>query len=224
MLAVTAAVVAGKNLWIGLAPRWPDMGLDGSAGSVTHLIIRNTVLAAAVVFVAWCWSRRDPMSSLSQMCLGNWSSGSSAAVWWRFGPLSVALVAVAVASVGRPVGFPGVRLLGVVFGTALLEEVIFRGALLGMSSRASARAVQLAVPGVAFGCWHVIDAVNDVREHPAWSPAAGSAWIVGTIAAMTLVSWCVFEPIRHRDGTIVGVWLLHAVVNGGMIVLGFSEV
>lgn len=56
----------------------------------------------------------------------------------------------------------------------------------------------------------------------AWSAVAARriGFVALTVAAMTLVSWLVFEPLRRRSGSIVGPWLLHAAVNGSMIVLG----
>lgn len=212
LLAVVAAVVAGKNLWIGIAPDWPDVGPDGSAGSVVRLVIRNAVLALPVVAMAMWW-RRDGHRSPRR------TPGRAV---WRFGPAVVVIVVAAIAAPWRPLEFPGARLIGVVVGTALLEELIFRGAMLDMSDQVRSRVIGRLVPGVAFGLWHLIDAINDVGEHPSWGGLRSAVWIVGTVVAMALVSWCVFEPFRRRDGTIVGPWLLHAAVNGSMIVLGFG--
>ena len=114
------------------------------------------------------------------------------------------------------------KLLGVVVGTALLEEFMFRGALLGLAIRSERFVVRLLLPGLAFGCWHVVDAMHDAQAH-VWSGGFRVIFVAGTVLAMTLVSWLVLEPLRLRSRSIVGPWLVHAAVNGSLIVLGFTS-
>jgi membrane protease YdiL (CAAX protease family) len=111
----------------------------------------------------------------------------------------------------------------VLLGTALLEEFIFRGALLGLAIRGGNARLRLLVPGLAFGCWHVVDAVHDASHHADWSMALKLLLVAGTVLAMTLASWVILEPLRLRSRSIVGPWLLHAAVNGSLIVLGFTS-
>lgn len=141
---------------------------------------------------------------------------------WTVGPTLVVLLVALIATVWRPVEFPWERLFGIIVGTALLEELIFRGGLASLSARTRSRVAPGMVPGVAFGLWHIVDAVDDARGHADWSAAHGIGLVVLTVAAMTAVSWFVLEPLRRRSGSIVGPWLLHAAVNGAMVVLGAS--
>ncbi|HWC29615.1 MAG TPA: CPBP family intramembrane glutamic endopeptidase, partial [Dehalococcoidia bacterium] len=101
------------------------------------------------------------------------------------------------------------------FGTALPEEAIFRGALLGLFSRYHSPAVASGVTSLLFGFWHLAPTLRRLPTHGLTRsrPAAHqAAWIAGAVAvtgtAGVLLSW-----LRVRSGSIVAPWLVHSAVN-----------
>jgi membrane protease YdiL (CAAX protease family) len=181
---------------------------DPAWGRAMLLVAANAVLLARFI---WLRARLAP--------------DAGAQVWlpmWTFVPATLVVTAFAVAAFARsPREQDAVELLGVLVGTALLEELVFRGGLQSLSLRTLNTWVRLLVPGVAFGFWHLADAINDTHAKQ-WSSTCDSLYVVGTVIAMTLVSWLVLEPLRLRCRSFFGPWLLHAAVNGGFLALGAS--
>ena len=210
-------MVVAKNLWIAIDPGW-------FGGGVAELVARNGLLAVVVAIVLARTTGTGESAVRLMVSIDEASPRASTVQrWaWAVGPAAAVIVAALIASTWRAVEFPWVRLGGIVVGTALLEELIFRGGLASLSERSGSRITQALVPGVAFGLWHLVDAVDDAREHADWSVSHGIGLVALTVVAMTAVSWFVFEPLRRRCGSIVGPWLLHAAVNGVMVVLGAS--
>lgn len=99
-------------------------------------------------------------------------------------------------------------------GTALAEELIFRGALFALLRRRGSTARALALSSVLFGLWHVFPALNalpsDVRAgtRPArWALAAS-----GTVLATTIAGYG-FGWLRTRSGSVLAPALVHAALN-----------
>ena len=59
--------------------------------------------------------------------------------------------------------------------------------------------------------------------HATWELEFAVVYTVATVVAMFLVSLCVLCPLRLRSRSIVGPALLHAAVNGGLIMIGLSS-
>jgi membrane protease YdiL (CAAX protease family) len=103
------------------------------------------------------------------------------------------------------------------FETALAEEVLFRGALLGLALRQRSTLAAVGTSSVLFGLWHV---------HPTWVGHDGSALgsalgdhpsarlgsVAATVAA-TSVAGAAFAALRLRSGSVLAPVLVHAALN-----------
>jgi membrane protease YdiL (CAAX protease family) len=101
------------------------------------------------------------------------------------------------------------------FGTALSEELLFRGAVLGVMSRDVAPPVAVAATSAIFGAWHVLPALDawsanaqaGSRRVPAVGVVAGN--VVATSAAGVAFAW-----LRRRSGSVLAPAIVHAALNG----------
>ncbi|GLX04103.1 CPBP family intramembrane glutamic endopeptidase [Microbispora sp. NBRC 16548] len=120
-------------------------------------------------------------------------------------------------------------LVQVPFGTVLLEEVGFRGALPALLGRSLPPRTAVAASAALFGLWHVLPAMDMARANPALGrltagetpdEAAGPVktarletgrLVAGTVAS-TAVAGLVFHGLRHRAGLLAPA-LLHLATN-----------
>lgn len=99
------------------------------------------------------------------------------------------------------------------FGTALAEEVLFRGVLLGLWMSRST--VEEAVVGssLVFGLWHVVPSLQVIRlNRPGLGPGRTAVGVVGAVV-LTTVAGVGLCWLRLITGGIVGPTILHAVAN-----------
>jgi membrane protease YdiL (CAAX protease family) len=99
-------------------------------------------------------------------------------------------------------------LVRIPLGTALFEEVLFRGVLLAALLRWLSSARALLANAALFGVWHVV---------PAWESAEGSAWaqvgaVLGTVIVTTIAGG-LFVWLRLRSGSVVAPVLAHTATN-----------
>ena len=94
-------------------------------------------------------------------------------------------------------------------GTAVFEETIFRGVLLGVLLRAGTRRTAVVVSSVLFGFWHLVPALSDANSQ---SGAATVGVVVGTIA-VTTIAGVLFAWLRLRSGSLVAPTLAHIATN-----------
>jgi uncharacterized protein len=104
------------------------------------------------------------------------------------------------------------------FGTALSEELVFRGVLLAALRRQWRQPVAVAVSSALFGLGHVLPALAFTRAN-AGVPGSGSgaaltvgATVVATGAAGAGLAW-----LRLRSGSLAAPVLVHAAVNAGAL-------
>ena len=102
-------------------------------------------------------------------------------------------------------------------GTALFEEVAFRGVLDALWRRRSGTSAARFVSAVAFGTWHILPTY---RQYAEMGAAAGSTPSVGqrsvaacTGAVVTGLAGIGFTVLRERSGTVAAPWLAHASIN-----------
>jgi len=102
------------------------------------------------------------------------------------------------------------------FGTALAEEMLFRGALPALLARRHSRASTILVSNTAFGVWHVIPTLAslDTSAVAARVPASTSARVgtVAGIAAATAIAGLAFNALQRRSGSVIAPILVHAAL------------
>ncbi len=94
-------------------------------------------------------------------------------------------------------------------GTALFEEVIFRGVLLGVLLRVYSQRRAVIVSSVLFGFWHLVPALSGANGE---SGAATVGVVVGTIA-VTSAAGVAFAWLRLRSGSLAAPVLAHVATN-----------
>jgi membrane protease YdiL (CAAX protease family) len=102
--------------------------------------------------------------------------------------------------------------------TALVEELVFRGVILGLGLREGDRRRALLVSSVAFGLWHIGSALHPARQAATVAAvgherAARPAVVLGDVVATT-IGGLGFGWLRLRSASIVAPTLAHAALNG----------
>lgn len=111
-----------------------------------------------------------------------------------------------------PAGGFFVVLVRVPIGTALFEEVAFRGALYG-AWRSSGAASAALWSSVVFGLWHITPTLNLVRANrPNPSGLVRAAVVAGGVV-FTFVAGLGLAWLRERYDSIAAPWALHATLN-----------
>jgi uncharacterized protein len=109
-------------------------------------------------------------------------------------------------------------LVRIPFATALVEELAFRGVILGLGLRSGGRSRALVVSSVAFGLWHVGPALHPERQRSSadllgHQIASAPAVVLGDVLATT-VGGIAFGWLRLRSRSIVAPAMAHAALNG----------
>jgi uncharacterized protein len=212
----TVLVLSGSLVaWSALA----NLGL----GDLLY-VPRNLLLTAGLLVLARRWRLRADELGLGRRHLGpglRWGAGSVGVVALVVGA-GVALadvlgpVATLLADDRAALGGAALAvavLVRIPLGTAVFEEVAFRGVLRAVARRRlTALPATLWTSGV-FGLWHVAPTIvalriNDVDP----TSAAGVGAIVGAVATTT-VAGIVFDQLRARSGSLVAPILAHWATN-----------
>jgi membrane protease YdiL (CAAX protease family) len=108
-------------------------------------------------------------------------------------------------------------LLRIPFGTALSEELIFRGALLGLYLQRHRPWVAALLSSLVFGVWHVLPTLGSLETNPGAAAAQDSLWLqagaVAFVVVATGVAGMFFSWLRLRSGSILAPWLTHTGFN-----------
>jgi uncharacterized protein len=105
-------------------------------------------------------------------------------------------------------------LVRIPLGTALFEEVAFRGVLLAAFLRATTTSRAVVLSSVVFGLWHVAPTIVALRLNlVAPGSVEGLLAIVGGVLATT-VGGALFTWLRLRSGSLLAPLLAHWAVNG----------
>ena len=107
-------------------------------------------------------------------------------------------------------------LVRIPLATALVEELVFRGVILGLGVRAGDRRRALLVSSAAFGLWHIGAAVHPARRDAAGDavglPGTTAPAVLGDVVATT-VGGLGFGWLRLRSGSILAPTLAHGARN-----------
>lgn len=103
-------------------------------------------------------------------------------------------------------------------GTILLEEIAFRGVLLGMLGKRKGTTLAITISSVLFGAWHILPSLalganRLVAGVFGDGPLAKLAMIAAVVAFTGLAGWVLCE-VRHRSGSIIATAGLHWATNG----------
>jgi membrane protease YdiL (CAAX protease family) len=102
-------------------------------------------------------------------------------------------------------------------GTALFEEVAFRGVLYGMWRQAGkSHRAATAITAIAFGVWHLIPSRNALRGNPLETRLTSQGSKMGVIAggaSLTGMFSFGLTWLRIQSGSLVAPWLIHSAVN-----------
>jgi membrane protease YdiL (CAAX protease family) len=123
-------------------------------------------------------------------------------------------------------------LVRIPLGTALAEELIFRGALMGLFLERRGPAAAVALSSAAFGLWHISPTLKSLATNPAaGSAASGPAATTGIVAGVVLVTaaaGAALAWLRLRSGSLAAPWLVHTGLNSfsymaGRVVAGIGK-
>jgi uncharacterized protein len=103
-------------------------------------------------------------------------------------------------------------------GTVLVEEIAFRGVLLGLVTRHRGHGWGFALSSVTFGAWHILPSLGLNQANAAMREVAGTGTggQVGTVMAavvFTSVAGLLLAELRRRSGSILAAAGLHWAVN-----------
>lgn len=99
-------------------------------------------------------------------------------------------------------------------GTALFEEVAFRGVVYGMWRRAGASTLRASLASSAlFGVWHIIPAHQTLVGAGSDTSPTRRAALVGAGVVASAVSGLGFVRMRIVSGNLAAPWATHAAFN-----------
>jgi membrane protease YdiL (CAAX protease family) len=109
-------------------------------------------------------------------------------------------------------------------GTVLLEEVAFRGVLLGLVNRHRGAVWASITSSVLFGLWHILPSLRLGQSNKAVGAALGTdatgrvLAVLGAVA-FTAVAGLLLCELRRRSGSLLAAAALHWATNGlGLLV------
>lgn len=112
-------------------------------------------------------------------------------------------------------------LVRIPLGTALLEEVAFRGVLLAGWRRVAGTWVAVAGSSVVFGLWHVRPTLELLDANNLAAGAAATGFAVAGAVALTAAAGVGFCWLRLRSGSLAAPFVAHAAMNSLALVAAF---
>lgn len=107
--------------------------------------------------------------------------------------------------------------------TALVEEVLFRGVLLGMFLQYQSTLSALITSSLVFGLWHIWPTVNGIKDNENHVIAKASSPLLSKVAHVSIYviatgsMGVIFGWFRILAGSIFAPWLLHWTINASGI-------
>lgn len=103
------------------------------------------------------------------------------------------------------------------FGTVVPEELIFRGALMGLLLRRHGPWKAAAITSGVFGIWHVLPTLDNLQSNPAGDKADTYAFghglaTLGTVG-LTAAAGMGFSWLRLATGSVVAPMIAHLAIN-----------
>jgi membrane protease YdiL (CAAX protease family) len=107
-------------------------------------------------------------------------------------------------------------------GTALPEEVIFRGALPAAFRRNHSAEFSVVVSSILFGLWHIGPALRQSGAK-GYELTSGGQRVLHAAASVigTALAGIGFALLRRSTGSLAAPWVVHAAVNGSGYLAGW---
>ncbi|HSM02892.1 MAG TPA: type II CAAX endopeptidase family protein [Acidimicrobiia bacterium] len=172
-------------------------------------------------------------ASMTDLGLGRGAAGRSALVGLAAGTVAALLIFT---NLGVPAfdglyedsRADGLGVAGLVYhaviriplGTALGEEILFRGALLGVLLTTSRRWTAIALSALLFGFWHVLPTISVQTANESLSSLPMWAVIPGGVVSTALVG-VVFAWMRIRTRHLAAPVIFHAMVNASALIAAY---
>ena len=185
-------------------------------------LLANIGATAAVAGVAFAARLRPAELGLERSTVGaglRWGAAAAAAVVAAVGAgVLVPATEEWFADARLDVGLGGMLrrvLVDIPIGTVALEELAFRGVLLGLLLRVTSPLQAVVWSVVPFSLWHLPPLLAGGADAAAGSEITGSpvAVIAGTLVA-TAAAGAAFSWLRLRSGSLVAPALAHWATNG----------
>ena len=111
-------------------------------------------------------------------------------------------------------------------GTALFEELAFRGVIYGMWRRSGASNAAASLAAAAtFGIWHIIPANQALNANPltaGFSSRQSRAEVVVAGTIITSLASLAFTWMREQSGSLIAPWITHSAINGTTYLAGVA--
>jgi membrane protease YdiL (CAAX protease family) len=226
---------------MGTRPRLPlDLGaaaLTLAWGALSHRFLPARARPAAGVGAAVGLAALARVWDADARTLGCDRRDLAAGIRWGAGTAGVIVAATAAARAmdRRGAAFQDARvseastaealghlLIRIPIATALTEELVFRGVILGLGLRDHDRRRAMILSALAFGLWHIGAALHPERqaatagvvgEHLAPVPVV----VLGDVAATT-IGGLAFGWLRLRSGSIAAPVMAHTALNASAYV------
>jgi uncharacterized protein len=112
-------------------------------------------------------------------------------------------------------------LVEIPLGTAVYEEVVFRGVLLGLALRRMRPLPAALATSALFGLWHILPSLRDREHHPLTRERHALAVTAATVANTSVVGLALAGQ-RLRTGSVVAPILTHAASNSAAYLAGVA--
>lgn len=115
-------------------------------------------------------------------------------------------------------------LVRIPLGTALAEEVMFRGVLVGIFLLHFSVLRAAALSSVLFGLWHVLPTLSALETNPAGDLLGGLTGATSAVAGgvtVTFLAGMGFAWLRFRASSLLAPILVHAAINSTSYVAGW---
>jgi membrane protease YdiL (CAAX protease family) len=111
------------------------------------------------------------------------------------------------------------------FGTALAEELIFRGAITGLLRRRFPGPIAAAGSSALFGLWHIVPTLDRLNTSPLTRDVSQIQRTASTasVVALTTVFGLGFEVLRSVSGSVIAPTMAHAAANSVGLAGGWAS-
>jgi len=113
-------------------------------------------------------------------------------------------------------------LIRIPVGTALWEEVAFRGVLQAALRRVMPKTTAIAVTSCVFGVWHIRPTLQALRANGLAGTRGRAVAGVAAAVATTTAGGVVFSWLREGSGSLAAPILLHVATNSGGLITALA--